>query len=125
MDNPVVYIFLNKGLHMSVGKASAQAGHAAIVSVGSIAGWKASPHRTMIVLEARDEAHMRSIQDYVQERGYDLNVVVDEGVNEIDPHVITAMSTNLLEKEDEKVIKTFSTFKLYRDMVKVTTEFER
>jgi peptidyl-tRNA hydrolase len=127
MTNPVVYIFLNKGLHMSVGKAAAQAAHAAMV-VWEPAGekvWLDSMHRTIIVLEARDENHMRSIRSYLAERKFKTNEIIDEGVNEIDPHTITALSTNILDKDDENTIRAFSSFKLYRDFVEITTKFER
>lgn len=129
MNNPVVYVFLNKSLHMTTGKAAAQAVHAAM-KVGRVREnfsgiWSDVAQRTVIVLEARDENHMRNIADYLFERGYDTHKIVDEGVNEIDPHTITALATEVLEKEDEHVQATFSSFKLYRDTVKVTIEMEK
>lgn len=129
MNNPVVYIFLNKSLHMSTGKAAAQAVHAAM-EIGRVvenfpAIWTSVAQRTVIVLEARDEAHMRSIQDYLFDRGFDTHRIIDEGVNEIDPHTWTALATEVLEKDDSHVIDTFSSFKLYRDTIKVTLELEK
>lgn len=131
MYNPVIYVFLNKSLHMSVGKASAQTAHAVAMSfmqindIKHVAKWIASPHRTVIVLEARDEAHMRNIKDYLHERVIPTSMIIDEGVNEIDPHVPTALSTRILNKDDEFVTKALSSFSLYRDIVKTTVEFER
>lgn len=116
---------------MSVGKAAAQVGHAiAMASImlftdGQKRLWKESPHRTMIVLEARDEHHMGNIALYLKERKFESYSVIDEGVNEIDPHTTTALATAILDKNDENVIKTFSSFSLYKDLVRVTTEFDR
>ena len=129
MNNPVVYIFLNKNLGMTTGKASAQAVHAAVFAMSQVDEsklqlWMASPHRTVIILEARDEDHIRNIEYYLSSRGYQTSKIVVEGVNEIDPHSITALSSGILEKDDENVIKTFSTFKLYSSKVKVNFEIE-
>lgn len=124
MIDPVVYIFLNKSLHMSIGKAAAQAAHAAILVSGSIDQWEKSMHRTIIILEARDERHIRAIEEYLDERGFNTHKVIDEGVNEIDPHTVTALSTEVLEKNEEDVVKAFSSFKLYKEIVKHTLEFE-
>lgn len=129
--NPVKYVFLNKGLHMSVGKAAAQTAHAVAMSLIQQdndllkAKWVASPHRTVIVLEARDEAHMRSIRDYLQERNVQFSWIVDEGVNEIDPHTVTALATHIMNKNDDTTDAIMSTFKLYRDVAKFKVEFER
>ena len=129
MNNPVVYVFLNKSLHMSTGKAAAQATHAAMqvsrVVENFSAIWNDVAQRTVIVLEARDENHMRAIQDYLFERGFDNHRIIDEGVNEIDPHTITDLATEILEKDDEDVVKTFSSFSLYRDTIKLTLELDR
>lgn len=115
---------------MSVGKAAAQAAHAAVFAAAQSDEskqqlWRVSPHKTIIVLEARDEEHLRSISTYIEQRGFTSNMIVDEGVNEIDPHTITALSTEILDKNQEQVSLTFSTFKLYKDLVKLTLEVER
>lgn len=129
-ENPIIYIFLNKSLGMSVGKAAAQAAHAAVFAAAQSDEskqqlWRVSPHKTIIVLEARDEEHLRGISTYIEQRGFTSNMIVDEGVNEIDPHTITALSTEILDKNQEQVALTFSTFKLYKDLVKLTVEVER
>ena len=128
--NPVIYVFLNKSLHMSAGKAAAQAIHAGIYAVISEDQskqqlWLVNPHKTVIVLEARDENHIRNISTYLKDRGYPTNTIVDEGVNEIDPHTITALSTGILNKNSSHTRDTFSTFKLYKDVVKLTLEYEK
>lgn len=133
MNNPVIYIFLNKSLHMTVGKAAAQAVHATMmanthpnmINDESRKAWKDATHKTVIVLESRDEAHMKNTVEYLVERGINVYYVIDEGVNEIDPHTTTAMATPILEKDDEKTIKAMSTFKLYREVARFTMEFER
>lgn len=129
-ENPVVYIFLNKSLAMSVGKAAAQASHAAMFAavdspINQQTLWRSSPHKTIIVLEARDESHIRNIETYLQQRGFSSNMIVDEGVNEIDPHTITALSTQILDKNDENVSLTFSSFSLYKDFIKFSVEIDR
>lgn len=129
-ENPVIYIFLNKSLGMSVGKAAAQAAHAAVFAAAESDEskqqlWRINPHKTIIVLEARDEAHIRNISTYLQQRGIHTNMIVDEGVNEIDPHTITALSSGILDKNNEHISLSFSTFKLYKDPIKFTVEVDR
>lgn len=129
-DSPVIYIFLNKALGMSVGKASAQVAHAAIMAMTDVDEsrqqlWKISPHKTVIVLEGRDEAHIKNISEYLKQRSIYTNMIIDEGVNEIDAHTITALSTGILNKDDERVAQTFSTFKLYKDKVRITLELDK
>ena len=128
--SPVIYIFLNKSLGMSVGKAAAQSAHAAVFAAAESDTseqqlWRVNPHKTIIVLEARDEAHMRSISTYLQQRGFYTNMIVDEGVNEIDPHTITALSTGIINKNDQHTKDTFSTFSLYRDIVEINLKVNR
>lgn len=121
MYNPVMYIFLNKELNMSTGKASAQVAHAVAMSLIELnstvylAKWVASPHRTVIVLEGRSEAHMRSIKDYLSERDVPTSMIIDEGVNEIAPLSITAMATRIMDKDSEKTKMIMSSFKLYKN----------
>ena len=130
MTTPVMYVFINKGLHMSVGKASAQASHAAMMCALNANNndsyvWKTAVHKTIIVLEARDETHIRNIKEYLAQRRIDTQLIIDEGANEIDPHIPTALATNILDKDDPEVEVALSTFKLYRDVVKTTLEFEK
>lgn len=129
-EKPVIYIFLNKSLGMSVGKAAAQAAHAAVFATAESDEskqqlWRVNPHKTIIVLEARDENHIRNITTYLAQRGFTANTIVDEGVNEIDPHTITALSSNIVDKDDPHVAETFSTFNLYRDTVRLTIEVDK
>ena len=128
--NPVIYIFLNKSLGMSVGKAAAQAAHATAMSfIDSTQKqrdlWKNSPHRTVIVLEARDEAHMKNIDDYLFDRDIEVQRIIDEGVNEIEPHTWTSLATPILDKNDEYITKTLSSFSLYRDVIEVNLKINK
>ena len=130
MNNPIIYIFLNKSLHMSSEKCSAQVAHSVALSLCNeykqyLDSWKKSIHKTIIVLEARDDNHLINIESYLKERDFRVYKQVDEGVNEIDAHSFTALATSILEKDDENVIKAFSTFNLYRDIIKINMEFEK
>lgn len=130
MSRPVIYIFLNKELNMTVGKASAQAAHAAAMSVinspqESVSRWEDAVHRTVIVLEARNNEHLKNISEYLEQRRLHVLKIIDEGANEVDPHTWTALATQILEKENEHVEQTFSTFKLYRDAIRVVLEMEK
>lgn len=130
MLKPVIYIFANKGLAMSPGKLAAQVAHAAVM--GTIDSgeqrqldWASSTHRTIIVLEARDEAHLRNIYEYLDERHISCARIIDEGVNEIDPHTWTALATGMLEKDNPDIVDALSTFRLYTEVFKVTVEIKR
>ena len=124
MSKPTIYVFMNKSLGMSAGKLAAQAAHAvALVPVGN--EWTDAAHRTMLIMQARDASHMMRIKDYLAERGVGSYMVIDEGVNEIDPHSVTALATDIVDKEIDHINQTFSTFELYRDDIKVTLEFTR
>lgn len=130
MNRPVIYIFLNKKLNMTVGKAAAQAAHAAAMAVvnspqESVNKWEDAVHRTMIVLEARDNEHLQNISEYLGQRHLHVLKIVDEGANEVEPHSWTALATQILDKENEHVEQTFRTFKLYRDAIRVVLEMEK
>jgi hypothetical protein len=50
---------------------------------------------------------------------------IDEGMTEVDPHVMTALGVAIVDKDDPHTLATFSTFELYRDTIKVTLEIPR
>ena len=114
---------------MRIGKAMAQASHAAVMAtidsgaLGKV--WENSPHRTIIVLEGRDELHLRNIREYLEQRGIGVSLIIDEGINEIDGCTVTALATNILYKDDENIVKTMGSFKLYRDSVRLTIEVDK
>ena len=123
MRRPTVYIFVNKELQMSPGKMAAQAAHAMsrVPMLRSQAVWL-RPHQTVLVMQARDEQHLNNIEAYLQERSIETYKVIDEGVNEIDPHVATAMATQVVDKDLEDIQDTFSTFKTYREKYRLILE---
>lgn len=123
MIRPTIYVFANKGLNMSAGKLAAQVGHA-VACVDINEAWL-KPHRTILVMEARDEGHLDNIMRYLADRGVHSHPVIDEGVNEIDPHVKTAVATQVVDKEEPEIQQIFSTFRTYRDKVRVTLEIDR
>jgi peptidyl-tRNA hydrolase len=125
MRSPTVYIFINKSLNMSVGKVAAQAAHAMslVPNLASKQHWLSGPPRTVIILQARDEQQLSNIRIYLSERSIDTYSVVDEGVNEVDEYVMTAMATGVLDKTD--VAPIFKRFKVYRDTVRVRLEIDK
>lgn len=128
--NAVMYIFLNRGLGMSTGKAAAQAAHAGVqgfqLSKGKLVdAWMSGKHYTKLVMLARDEQHIQTIQDYLADRGFKTEMIIDEGMTEVDPHVKTALAVEIVDKDDAHVTDTFSSFALYRDTVRVTLEIDR
>lgn len=127
---PAMYLFVNKSLGMSIGKAMAQAAHAAVESYrGSkpemIELWNLGKHYKKLVMEARDTQHLQTIAAYLQDRGFGTFFIIDEGLNEIAPHSFTALGVEIVDKSDPHTAATFSTFQLYRDKVRVTLEIDK
>lgn len=130
MSKPVMYIFINKGLGMSSGKMAAQSGHAAVEAYeistkGMVSGWRLGKHYTKLIMQARDAKHLKVIQTYLKARGFHSELIIDEGMTEIDPHVPTALGVEIVDKEDPHAAATFGTFELYRDTIRVTLEIPR
>jgi peptidyl-tRNA hydrolase len=111
---------------MSVGKVAAQAAHAMAMSFldRTVDTWHA-PQRTVLIMQARDEGHIKNISAYLEGRDIGSWTVIDEGVNEIDSHVITALATEVVDKELEDIQDTFSSFELYRDSVRLKIEVDK
>lgn len=115
---------------MSAGKLSAQVAHGAVRAYEIskpqlIKEWNRGGHYTKLVMLARDNDHIRNIQKYIEDRGYKTVLIIDEGLTEIDPHQPTALGVEIVDKSDEEVLATFSTFELYRDTVRVNVEVEK
>jgi peptidyl-tRNA hydrolase len=90
--NAVMYLFLNRDLHMSTGKAAAQVAHAAVQAYKIsnpvlIDAWEKGLHYTKLVMLARDFEHLSAIQNYINRRGFQTELIIDEGLTEIDAHV--------------------------------------
>jgi peptidyl-tRNA hydrolase len=125
-----MYIFVNKGLGMSAGKLASQAAHAAVEAFQIsqprlIAAWNRGGHYTKLVMEATDEEQMRTIERYLNDRQVKTKLIIDEGMTEIEPHRVTALGCEIVDKDEGDREEVFSTFKLYRDAVKITVEMER
>jgi peptidyl-tRNA hydrolase len=138
---PARYIFLNRSLGMSAGKAAAQAAHAETLAahdyhhmVFNYEGysgdrkydwvqnqlalynkWYGDGHYAKYVMEAADSVQLTTIERYLNERGFKTYLVIDEGHTEGTYFVPTAMSVELVDKDDERVSSIFGEFKLYRD----------
>lgn len=116
---PVMYIVLNKGAKMSPGKLAAQAAHASVQAyltskVSLFNAWQQGGHYTKIILEARDETHLASIERYIRDRGFKTSLIIDEGRTEVEAHTVTALGVEIVDKDDPHVAATFSTFETYK-----------
>ena len=136
--NVVMYLFLNRGLGMSVGKASAQVAHAAVEAYNLsdlpeddeekeflIPRWYRGGHYTKLVLLAENNDHIKTIQKYLEDRGFKTKLIIDEGRTEIAPHQPTALGVELVDKLDPHVKETFSSFELYKETVRVSMEIDK
>lgn len=112
---------------MSPGKLAAQAAHAMAkaMTLHNMNDWWTSPHRTVLIMQARDEIHLRNIGIYLKERDVNVYPIIDEGVNEIDPHVVTAIATDVVDKDLETTQDIFGSFSTYRELIKFSGEIER
>lgn len=118
--DPRMYIFLNQGLGMSTGKAAAQASHAAveayrITEYDMLEHWYVGGHYTKLIMAADDESHLRTIQHYIEERGFATKLIIDEGRTEIRAFTATALGVQVVDKDDPHTAATFESFRLYRD----------
>lgn len=125
--NPCIYVFINKSLDMSKGKMAAQAVHAAVLATidahdSARKFWTNAIHRTVLIMEARDSEHIQNIKEYLEERKLKTYKIIDEGVNEIDPIVPTALSTSILDKNSEDVKAALSSFNTYHEKVRLIME---
>ena len=115
--NPVMYIFMNKGLGCSPGKMGAQIAHAAVkASDGSKKklrdDWNKFGFYTKLVMEARDADHLKTIERYLNERDIKTFIIIDEGYTEIPKHTVTALRVEIVDKNELGPI--FNEFKLYK-----------
>ena len=119
--NPVMYIFLNRGLGMSVGKACAQVAHAAVEAFQisdqkMIDKWYHGGHYTKIILGAEDEMQLANIEKYLTERGFKTVQIIDEGRTEIRPFSRTALGVAIVDKDNAHTAESFSEFKTYKPL---------
>lgn len=123
---PVMYIFVNKGLEMSPGKMAAQACHAA-VKASDISDkklrddWNKFGFYTKLVMEARNEEHLKTIQKYLEDRKINTALIIDEGRTEIDAHQATALGVEIIDKNKKGEI--FKAFQLYKPEIEIKVKF--
>lgn len=148
---PARYIFLNQGLEMSVGKASAQAAHAEMLAMddfhtrvfdnyrdaeGGIdiwvegqmtlyGKWIGEGHYAKYVMRAEDATQMYTIERYLRERDFETYMVIDEGHTEGTYFVPTAMAIELVNKDDERTASIFDEFRRYKDAPRKPSQSER
>ena len=125
-SNPVMYIFINKGLNLSPGKMAAQASHAAVkASDGSDPkmreDWNKFGFYTKLIMEARDAEHIKTIERYLNERGIKTFIIIDEGRTEIKAHQITALGVEVVDKN--KVGEIFQEFSLFKPSLSVNIKW--
>jgi peptidyl-tRNA hydrolase len=114
-----MYTFINEGVGMSAPKMVAQGQHAAVEAFllsndDIVDAWHEGGHYTKIVLSARDTEHLFAIDRYLQDRGFKTVMIIDEGRTEIPSHTPTALGVQIVDKDDEHVKATFSTFDLLK-----------
>src|SRR3990167_8397114 len=102
MSNCVMYVFINKGLGMSAGKLGSQSAHAAVEAfriskMDKLAGWYKGKDYAKLVMQARDENHLQNIQDYLAARGFRSEMIMDEGLTELDSIVKTALGVEVVD----------------------------
>lgn len=115
--NLVMYIFINKDLKLSGGKACAQAGHAVVYSMeisyqDFVKHWKEDFAQTKIVLEAKNEDHIKEIAKCLGEKGVLTKEVHDLGRTEVEAGALTALAVEIVDKETNgEFFKQFSLYK--------------
>lgn len=117
---PVMYVFLNRGLRMTIGKAGAQIGHAVSRAQEAsrpdlVAEWKRSKHETTLIMLATSTEDLLLKERYLNDRGFETELIIDEGRTEVPPHSATAFGVPIVDKDEPEVLAAFSDFKVYRE----------
>lgn len=76
--------------------------------------WYVGGHYKKLVMEARDSEHLFTIKHYLEERGFKVALIIDEGMTEIPSHTATALGVAVVDKDDEHTKASFSSFKLLK-----------
>jgi peptidyl-tRNA hydrolase len=120
--SPVQYIFLDRTLDMSTGKAAAQASHASCEGVlrhhavwgadsALYKAWRSGNHYAKVVLECDD---LFVVKEYLASRGFPTELIIDEGRTEFGGKLTpTALGTLIVDKDDPHTKATFGHFDLY------------
>ena len=106
---------------MSPGKLAAQVAHAAVEAFRNsnddlLQAWYVGGHYTKLVMLAEDEEHIRNIKHYLEERGFQTVLIVDEGRTEIRPHSATALGVEVVDRDDPHTAATFESFQTYKPL---------
>ncbi len=126
VKNPVMYVFVNKGLNMNAGKVAAQVAHAQEELFTDILDnadnelrdfqykcMRQNP-RTVIILEAKDTDELYKINSYLESCDIYTGIYTDEGSADgeymLEP---TAIACQYLDKCDPRTETIFKMFKLY------------
>lgn len=118
---PAMYIFVRKDLRMSAGKCGAQTAQAAACALrlkpdaNLTNQWFRGGHHMVLVMEVRDREHLLDSERYINDRGFQTAMQVDEGHTEVDPITPTCFATEIVDKDWGHARETFSSFGLYRE----------
>lgn len=118
----IIYILVNGELKMSPGKVAAQVAHATAMLDKFNSAFIGEYKRAVIVLEAKNEIQMRSLEEYLFNAGLSSYLYIDEGVNEVTPYSLTAMSVQPIDSDDEEKREIFAPFPLYGSNKEVDIE---
>lgn len=133
--NPVMYVFVNKGLKMNAGKVAAQVAHAQEELFAEILDngdnklrdfqfrcMKQNP-RTVIILEAKDTDELYKINSYLESCDIWTGIYVDEGSANGDYMLEpTAIACQYLDKCDPRTETIFKMFNLYKEETNETKQ---
>jgi peptidyl-tRNA hydrolase len=112
--NQVLYVILNGGLHMSPGKAAAQAVHAVmLLDAKHRKRFTKDYCRTVIVLEASGREQLDGIGDYLYSADIDYVQYIDEGANEVEAFSLTAIAVEPFDQDDHEKRMIFSALPLF------------
>lgn len=114
---------------MTPGKIAAQAQHAAVEAFrisdpAILDAWYLGGHYCKLVMLAEDDVHLITIQKYIEERGFQTKLIIDEGRTEIRPLSTTALGVEVVDRDDPHTAATFGTFKLYKENPRVRQTLE-
>lgn len=126
IKNPVMYVFVNKGLNMNAGKVAAQVAHAQeelFTELRHMGGEAWEHHlncmtqnpRTVIILEVQDTDELYKVNSYLESCDITTGIYVDEGSATGDYMLEpTVIACEYLDKADERTQLIFRMFKLFK-----------
>ena len=117
--NPTIYVIINKSLNMNPGKVAAQTAHAEAGMMSKLhleknavnGGWIGVNPRTVIVLEAPDQAYMERFSTYLNDLS--INLLHYIYTDESSDFYKTAMAVEPVDKFDPRIGLIFGAFKFY------------